>query len=115
MRATLPLGRINGVPIGAHWSALLGVALLGLLLALTVLPVLVPGQAPVAYFAAGVLGAVTLVLSLLAHELGHALVAQRAGLGGSGSPSGCWVGCRNSPHSRNGPPPRCASRWWVPW
>jgi Zn-dependent protease len=81
MRATLPLGRIKGIPIGAHWSALLGVALLGGLLALTVLPVLVPGQTPVAYFGAGALGAATLVLSLLAHELGHALVAQRAGLG----------------------------------
>jgi Zn-dependent protease len=46
-----------------------------------VLPVLVPGQTPVAYFGAGALGAATLVLSLLAHELGHALVAQRAGLG----------------------------------
>jgi Zn-dependent protease len=81
MRATLPLGRIRGIPIGAHWSALLGVVLLGELLALTVLPVLVPGQAPVAYFTAGALGAAALVLSLLAHELGHALVAQRAGLG----------------------------------
>jgi hypothetical protein len=33
-----------GVPVGAHWSALVGVLLLGQLLALSVLPMQAPGR-----------------------------------------------------------------------
>jgi hypothetical protein len=43
MRATFSFGRIRGVPVGAHWSALVGVIVLGTLLASTVLPELAPG------------------------------------------------------------------------
>jgi len=74
-------GRIGGIPAGAHWSALVGVVLLGELLALSVLPALVPGLTRGAYLVAGVFAAAVFVLSLLAHELAHALVARRAGLG----------------------------------
>jgi Zn-dependent protease/predicted transcriptional regulator len=81
MRATVSFGRICGIRVGAHWSALVGVMVLGDLLAVTVLPVLVPGRAPAAYLLAGAVAALVLVLSLLAHELAHALVARRAGLG----------------------------------
>jgi Zn-dependent protease/CBS domain-containing protein len=77
---SLPLGRFGGIPVAAHWSALLGVTLLGQLLALTVLPVLAPGRPAVEYWLAGVAGAVALVGSLLAHELAHATVAARRGL-----------------------------------
>lgn len=81
MRSTVSLGRIGGIPVGAHWSALVGVVLLGQLLALSVLPALAPGHAPAAYWSAGALGALLLIVSLLAHELAHAFVARRAGLG----------------------------------
>lgn len=80
MRTTVPLGRIAGVPVGAHWSALVGVVLLGYLLALGVLPMQVPGLAPWTYWLAGGLAALGLVVSLLAHELGHAIVARRSGV-----------------------------------
>lgn len=80
MRATFSLGRIGGVPVGAHWSALVGVVVLGTLLASTVLPELAPGATTVAYALAGGVGAVVLVVSLLAHELAHAVVARRSGL-----------------------------------
>jgi len=81
VKATVSFGRIGGIPVGAHWSALVGVVLLGELLALSVLPALVPGLTRGAYLVAGVFAAAVFVLSLLAHELAHALVARRAGLG----------------------------------
>jgi Zn-dependent protease/CBS domain-containing protein len=81
MRTTIPLGRVAGVPVGAHWSALVGVLLLGQLLALSVLPLQAPGRPAWVYWLAGGLAAVGLVISLLAHELAHAIVARRAGLG----------------------------------
>ena len=80
MRATFAFGRIGGVPVGAHWSAAVGVIVLGTLLALTVLPELAPGATTSAYWLAGGVGAVALVVSLLAHELAHAVVARRSGL-----------------------------------
>ncbi|MGH4012048.1 MAG: site-2 protease family protein [Pseudonocardiaceae bacterium] len=81
MRATIPLGRIAGIPIGMHWSALIGVVLLGQLVALMVLPSMVPGLGAGAYWLTGGFAALGLVGSLLAHELAHAIVARRAGLG----------------------------------
>ena len=80
MRATFSFGRIGGVPVGAHWSALVGVVVIGTLLASTVLPELAPGATTLAYGLAGGVGAVALVVSLLAHELAHAVVARRSGL-----------------------------------
>jgi len=80
MKATFSFGRIGGVPVGAHWSALVGVGVLGALLASTVLPGLAPGATAMGYGLAGGVGAVALVVSLLAHELAHAMVARRSGL-----------------------------------
>ncbi|WP_214370533.1 site-2 protease family protein [Pseudonocardia sp. H11422] len=80
MRSTVSFGRIGGIPVGAHWSALVGIVLLGQLLALTVLPTLAPGLAPGAYWLAGGVAAVAFIASLLAHELAHAIAARRAGL-----------------------------------
>ncbi|MEU7788926.1 site-2 protease family protein [Amycolatopsis sp. NPDC049159] len=80
MNATFPLGRPAGVRVGAHWSVLLIMALLAGLLAQSLLPEAVPGRSPAVYWTAGVLGAVLFLGSLLAHELGHALVARHRGL-----------------------------------
>jgi Zn-dependent protease len=81
MRATVSFGRIGGFPVGVHWSALVGLVLLGELLAVNVLPRLAPGYTAVTYLLAGAAAAVVFVLSLLAHELAHAVVARHAGLG----------------------------------
>ena len=81
MRTTIPLGRAAGVPVGAHWSALVGVVFLGQLLAQSALPMRAPGLPAWAYWLAGGLAAVGLMASLLAHELAHAIVARRAGVG----------------------------------
>jgi Zn-dependent protease len=80
MTASLRFGRIAGIPVGASWSALLIAALIAWSLAGRLLPAQVPGLDPAAYWLAGAVGAGLFLGSLLAHEIGHALVARRAGL-----------------------------------
>jgi Zn-dependent protease len=80
MTASLRLGRIAGIPIGASWSVLFIAVLIGWPLTGRVLPSLVPGMAPSVYWLAGAVATGLFLGSLLAHELGHALVARRAGL-----------------------------------
>src|SRR5215213_11154092 len=78
--ASLRFGRIAGIPVGASWSALLIAGLIAWSLAGSLLPAQVPGLAPAAYWLAGLAGAALFLGSLLAHEIGHAVVARRAGL-----------------------------------
>jgi Zn-dependent protease len=78
--ASLRFGRIAGIPVGANWSVLVIAGLIAWSLAGSLLPAQVPGLAPAAYWLAGLAGAGLFLGSLLAHEVGHALVARRAGL-----------------------------------
>ncbi|SFQ48944.1 Zn-dependent protease (includes SpoIVFB) [Amycolatopsis arida] len=80
MTATVWLGRLGGVRVGVHWSVLGIVAILVTLLAFARWPRLLPGYSAGAYLLAGVVAAALFVVSLLAHELAHALVAKRNGL-----------------------------------
>lgn len=80
MQPTVVFGRIRGIPIGAHWSALVGVGFLAVLLVTTVLPFSAPGRDLGVYALTATATAVAFVLSLLAHEVAHALVALRCGL-----------------------------------
>ncbi len=80
MKATFALGRIGGVQVGAHWTVGVIVALATWALAAVVLPAQAPGQATPAYVAAGIVGAVGLMASILAHEASHVLVARRQGV-----------------------------------
>jgi len=80
MRETIRFGRIAGIPVGAHWSALVVLLLVAQGMAVVVLPALAPGHPPAVYWATGLVTAVVFLASLLAHELAHALVAQRFGL-----------------------------------
>jgi Zn-dependent protease len=80
MTASLRLGRIAGIPVGASWNVLLIAALFAWSLAGSILPGLVPGLAPSTYWLAAVVATGLFLGSLLAHEVGHALVARRAGL-----------------------------------
>ncbi|HEY2192298.1 MAG TPA: site-2 protease family protein [Actinomycetospora sp.] len=79
-RGTVPLVRLAGVPVGAHWSVLGIVALLAVAMARVELPLLSPGHGGRAYAVAGLGAAVLVVASLLAHEAAHAVVARRLGL-----------------------------------
>jgi Zn-dependent protease len=80
MRQTVRLGSVRGIPIGLHWSLLLVAALLSLQLYANLLPELVPGRSSLGYAVVGGTIAVAFLMSILAHELGHALVAERLGV-----------------------------------
>jgi Zn-dependent protease len=80
MRQTIPLGRIAGIRIGAHWSVMVMVALIGWLLGAGVLPAATPGEPAAAYWAVAVPGALAFIAALLAHELAHSLLARRYGV-----------------------------------
>ncbi|MBW5480330.1 CBS domain-containing protein [Streptomyces bambusae] len=77
MRASFPLGRVAGVRVGLHWSALGIFWIIALGLASGSLPHMYPGRPWVAYWAVGLGAAAVFLASLLAHELAHAVVARR--------------------------------------
>jgi Zn-dependent protease len=76
----LSLGRIAGIHVGLNWSLLVVVALVAWSLASSILPSAAPGQPTAAYWTAGVVSALVFLLSLLAHELAHSIVAERRGV-----------------------------------
>ena len=84
MFGSIRLGTILGIPVGMNWSVLVIAWLIAFSLAVQVLPVQVPGLADAAYWIAGLATAALFFLSLLAHELSHAVVARREGLTVSG-------------------------------
>lgn len=71
------LGRIFGIDIAADLGVLLFGGLLTWILASSILPASVPGLVGTAYWSVAALGTLLFVGSLLAHELGHSLVARR--------------------------------------
>lgn len=84
MGRDIPLGRIAGIRIGMSWLVPLIALLYVWNLAELRFPYEVPGQSAGAYWTAGLVGAVLFFASLLAHEIGHALVARHEGIGVSG-------------------------------
>jgi Zn-dependent protease len=80
MTETIRLGTVAGVRVGLHWSVLGIVALLLFSFAGGALPAQFPDQSPAAYVLAAVLATALFVLSLLAHEVGHAVIAMRNGI-----------------------------------
>ena len=84
MRESLRLGRVAGIPIGLHWSIGLIAAFLTFTLAGTVLPAVAPGYAGSAYLGVALVMAVVFLAGIVAHELGHSLVALRNGVGVDG-------------------------------
>jgi len=79
MRQTIKLGTWFGIPVGMNWSMLLLIALFAWELAEYEFPKHA-GHANGADWAAGVIGAIVLLLSLIAHELSHSLVARHNGV-----------------------------------
>jgi len=74
------LGRISGIRIGVNWSWLVVFALIVWTLAATIFPDSNPGLSDGTYLAMAIVAAVLFFVSLLLHELGHALVARREGV-----------------------------------
>jgi Zn-dependent protease len=77
---SLSLGRIAGIRIGLHWSWLVVFGLMVWSLSETVFPRRNPGLSEADYRTMAVTAAVLLFVSLLLHELGHALQARREGM-----------------------------------
>ena len=84
MGRDLPLGRIAGIRIGFSWSVLVIAALYTWLLATNRFPIDAPGHSSAAYWTAGVVASLLFFASLLAHEMGHSLVARHEGIGVEG-------------------------------
>ncbi|MDH3752833.1 MAG: site-2 protease family protein [Acidimicrobiia bacterium] len=80
MKQHLRLGTISGIPVGLHWGLLVIAWLQAASLAGSLLPAASPGLGSGAYWAAALTGVVLFFASILAHELGHSLVAQREGI-----------------------------------
>lgn len=80
MHDSLKLGRLGGIAIGANWSLLALGATVAYILAVRELPTSTPNYAADAYWVAAVATAVSLLISVLVHELAHAVVARRARL-----------------------------------
>jgi Zn-dependent protease len=80
MNENISLGRIAGIHVGLNWSLVVVVALIAWNLAGRILPSAAPGQASAAYWTAGIISALVFLVSLLAHELAHSIVAQRRGV-----------------------------------
>lgn len=80
MKETVPLGRIAGVRVGLHWSVLVIVGLVTVMLAGGRFPDAHPHHSAWAYTVLALLTALVFLASLLVHELAHAVVAQRNGV-----------------------------------
>ncbi|MEW2636296.1 site-2 protease family protein [Streptomyces sp. NPDC048389] len=79
MKATFSLGHVAGIRIGVHWSVLVIVIVLALGLAGR-FPDAYPDRPAWQYWITSLAAAVVFLLSLLAHEFSHALVARRNGV-----------------------------------
>ncbi len=80
MNATFSLGRIFGISVGINWSWLIVFALMLWSLADAVFPSQNPGLSDGTYFGMALVAAALFFISLLLHELGHAIQARREGM-----------------------------------
>ncbi len=81
MDRSIPVGTLAGVRIGMSWVVPLVAFLYATTLAGSLLPRAVPYQESSTYWLVGGVGAALFFGSLLAHEMGHALVGRREGIG----------------------------------
>lgn len=81
MDQNIRLGRIAGIPIGINWSILIIFFLVVWELSDLVLPGYDPHNATATYWVTGILATILFFTSLLAHEVSHAVVAKRNGIG----------------------------------
>jgi Zn-dependent protease/CBS domain-containing protein len=81
MDQNIRLGKIDGVPVGMNWSILVIFCLICWELADLVLPGYHPNNSTSVYWVVGVVASVLFFASLLAHEVSHAVIAKRNGIG----------------------------------
>lgn len=81
MKQNVRLGRVAGIPVGANWSVAVILVIIAEILAVSVLPAAVPHRPAAVYWLVAVVAAALFLACLLAHELAHAVVARRCGVG----------------------------------
>jgi Zn-dependent protease/CBS domain-containing protein len=80
MPGSLHVGKIAGISIDINYSWLIILVLLTVSLAIDWFPATIPGLSTGAYWGIGLIAAILLFASVLAHELAHSLVARARGL-----------------------------------
>jgi Zn-dependent proteases len=80
VKGNLRLGRLFGISVAVHWSTLLIFAVVGTILAGSVLPQAAPGRPIPLYWGVSTAAATVFLGCLLAHELAHGVVARRRGV-----------------------------------
>ena len=80
MNSSIRLGRIYGIEIGLNWTWLIVFALIVWSLATAVFPDQNPGLGDGTYLTMAIFAALLFFLSILLHELGHAVQARREGM-----------------------------------
>jgi len=81
MKEDIRLGRIAGIPVGVNWSILFIFVLVVWELSELVLPGYHPHDTVVTYWVVGTVTTILFFASLLAHEVSHAVIARRNGIG----------------------------------
>ena len=77
---SFPLGHWRGVEVDGHWTVLVTLGLFATVLATVTFPEAHPGSTRTAYWLVAIGASLVLFLTLLAHELAHALVARGFGM-----------------------------------
>ena len=80
MNETFRLGTIRGIAVGVNWTVFVIIGVVTWSLGSAILPDTAPGYGQAAYWLAATCGAFGLVAAILAHELSHAVVAERLGV-----------------------------------
>ena len=80
MDASVRVGRIAGIEVGLHWSLAIVFILIVWTLAGQIFPSVVPDQPQSAYWLVSAVAGLLFYMSLLSHEMGHAVVARRLGV-----------------------------------
>lgn len=80
MKANIHLGKIRGIPVGLHWSWFLVFLLVTVSLGGGYFYIETPGLQVGTRWTLGILTSLLFFGSVLAHEFGHAVVAQRSGI-----------------------------------
>ncbi len=80
LKWSIPIGRVFRVRLYLHWSLLVTLGLITVLLAGSILPAEYAGRSTALYWSVGAAAAVVFVASLAAHELAHSVVAVQHGV-----------------------------------